>query len=35
VLVLLVGLYFIGTWIWEKMNAAGNSNAPSYDDESL
>lgn len=35
VLVLLVGLYFIGTWIWEKMNAAGNSNATSYDDESL
>ena len=24
VLVLLIGLYFIGSWIWEKMNAAGS-----------
>ena len=32
VLVLLVGIYFIGSWIWEKMNAAGR-NGDSLDDE--
>ena len=33
VLVLLIGLYFIGSWIWEKMNAAGKNNSSPYDEE--
>jgi len=31
VLVLLVGVYFIGTWIWEKMNAANSADESSFD----
>jgi len=31
-LVLLIGLYFIGSWIWEKMNAAGKENTTPYDE---
>ena len=31
-LVLLIGLYFIGSWIWEKMNAAGKENTSTYDE---
>ena len=31
-LVLLIGLYFIGSWIWEKMNAAGKENTSRYDE---
>jgi hypothetical protein len=34
VLILLIGLYFIGSWIWEKMNAAGG-NGTATDDESF
>jgi hypothetical protein len=33
VLVLLVGIYFIGSWIWEKMSAAGrNGDSPNDED---
>lgn len=35
VLVLLTGVYFIGSWIWEKMNAAGGSGDSPYDDDSI
>jgi len=31
VLVLLIGIYFIGSWIWEKMQAAQESNGSSFD----
>jgi len=31
VLVLLVGFYFIGSWIWEKMNASRSSDDSSFD----
>lgn len=31
ILVLIVGLYFIGSWIWEKMNAGGSSGDSSFD----
>ena len=31
VLVLLIGIYFIGSWIWEKMNASTNDNDSTYD----
>jgi len=30
VLVLLIGVYFIGSWIWEKMNASRESDDTSY-----
>ena len=35
VLVLLTGVYFIGSWIWEKMNAAGRNGDSPYDEDSL
>ncbi len=35
VLVLLTGVYFIGSWIWEKMNAAGRNGDSPYDEESF
>ena len=31
VLVLLIGVYFIGSWIWEKMNASRDPDEPTYD----
>ena len=31
VLVLLIGIYFIGSWIWEKMNASRDPDEPTYD----
>jgi hypothetical protein len=31
VLVLLIGVYFIGSWIWEKMNASRDPNGPTDD----
>ena len=31
VLVLLIGVYFIGSWVWEKMNAAKGNGESSYD----
>jgi hypothetical protein len=31
VLILIVGLYFIGSWIWEKMKAAGGTNTDDFD----
>ena len=31
-LVLLIGLYFIGSWIWEKMNAPGRDATSPYDE---
>lgn len=31
VLVLIVGIYFIGSWIWEKMNASKGSEDSSFD----
>ena len=31
VLVLLIGVYFIGSWIWEKMHASRDPDEPSYD----
>ncbi len=31
VLVLLIGVYFIGSWIWEKMNAAKGNGESTYD----
>ena len=35
VLVLLSGVYFIGSWIWEKMNAAGRGGDSSLDEDSF
>jgi hypothetical protein len=35
VLILLIGLYFIGSWIWEKMNAGGGNSTSSHDDDSF
>lgn len=35
VLLLLTGVYFIGSWIWEKMSAAGRNGAPPYDEDSF
>ena len=35
VLVLLIGLYFIGSWIWEKMNAAGRNSDSSDEEDSF
>jgi len=31
VLVLLIGVYFIGSWVWEKMNAAKGNGESGYD----
>ena len=31
VLVMLVGLYFIGSWIWERMNASANTTNSDFD----
>lgn len=31
VLVLFIGVYFIGSWIWEKMKASQESNGSSFD----
>lgn len=30
--VLLIGVYFIGSWIWERMNAAGRDDSSADDD---
>lgn len=30
VLVLLIGVYFIGSWIWEKINASRDADEPNY-----
>lgn len=35
VFVLLIGVYFIGSWIFEKMKAAGRDSETKYDDESF
>ena len=31
VLILLIGVYFIGSWIWEKMKASQESDESSFD----
>jgi hypothetical protein len=31
VLVLLIGIYFIGSWVWEKMNATKSSDGSNYE----
>lgn len=31
VLVLLIGVYFIGSWVWEKMKASSTNGKPNYD----
>jgi len=31
VLVLLIGVYFIGSWVWEKMNAAKSDGGSTYE----